>query len=450
MCKLLTPMRKAGDYLSYYSDVKANEICRVAQEYALEALDGALPRKGKIGSPRFKKSSEMKNHRLTITFSQLQQVAYNGEHELIYFKFPKVGLVHCKGLKIPKGAEPKEMTLVKQADGWGIRIMYKMKRPDFVPALKGSNSSIGIDLGINPLMAFSDGTKIENPRFSKEEASRMAFLQKQLKRKTYGSNNYRKINKQIAKLHQKIARRRKDFFNKLSCFLTDNYQHIAIEDLNIAGLSRGMLSKAFADAGFGIFLLLLKQKADQKGRIIHLHGRYDRSTGVCPACGVVGDKLPLSKKEWECQEVLCLDRVHDRDVAAAKIIELATKSKYIPASVAKVAKKVKKQPMRKKKTNQEIKEDNKKKLTAKAGNMTVVTQVATLVGKSNPEVNKKAFSSMVAKGISEFSDFEIFNHASGLVSGDTNNINESPSTERIVKITSEIDSFTEIIDFGSG
>jgi transposase len=64
-------------------------------------------------------------------------------------------------------------------------------------------------------------------------------------------------------------------------------------------------------------LRILRYKAEWVGRSWHVHGRFQRSTGVCPDCSRIGAKLTLCVRK--CAYAGC-GVVHDRDVAAARVI----------------------------------------------------------------------------------------------------------------------------------
>lgn len=99
--------------------------------------------------------------------------------------------------------------------------------------------------------------------------------------------------------------------------LVDTYSGFAVEDLSLRGMIRTRMAGSLADAGLGEFVRTLHYKAEWAGRSWHVHGRFARSTGVCPDCGHVGERLALSVRSWACDSC---GAVHDRDVAAARVI----------------------------------------------------------------------------------------------------------------------------------
>jgi putative transposase len=70
----------------------------------------------------------------------------------------------------------------------------------------------------------------------------------------------------LQKAHRHVAHQRKDFQHKLSTQLVQNFGIIAVEDLNIKGLSAGVLGKAIHDVAWSTFLNMLAYKAENAGR----------------------------------------------------------------------------------------------------------------------------------------------------------------------------------------
>jgi putative transposase len=92
------------------------------------------------------------------------------------------------------------------------------------------------------------------------------------------------------------------------------YGFIAVEDLNIRGLARGMLAKSVHDAGWAQFISFLKYKAASAGTRVE---EVDASgtSQTCPECGATAKK-DLSERVHACP---CGCRI-DRDSAAALIV----------------------------------------------------------------------------------------------------------------------------------
>lgn len=116
-----------------------------------------------------------------------------------------------------------------------------------VPDAPVHGRAIGIDLGLEQFLTASDGSFQERPKFFK-------LMQRSWARKQKGSQNWEKPQIEVARLHHRIANRRKDFHLKTADKLCDQAQTLFAEDLNVIGLTRGMLRKHCVDAAFGQFL----------------------------------------------------------------------------------------------------------------------------------------------------------------------------------------------------
>ena len=156
---------------------------------------------------------------------------------------------------------------------------------------------------------------IDNPRFYIQSQSKLKWLQRRLSKKQKGSKSDRALAKKISLLHEKIGNQRKDFHYKTSHHLCRRAGMIFAEDLNILGLSRGMLAKHVLDGAPGQFLSILDWVALKTGTY---HQKVDAkgSSQLCPECGADVPK-DLSVRIHNCPECHV---VMPRDVASAKII----------------------------------------------------------------------------------------------------------------------------------
>ena len=134
---------------------------------------------------------------------------------------------------------------------------------------KPVEKAIGIDVGIKHFLTDSEGRQVENPKFYKKSLERQRIEHKKLSKKKKGSNNRDKQRVKLAKSYEKIERQRDDFLHKLSKFYVDNYDLIAVEDLNIKGMVRNRnLAGKILDASWGKFLRMLSYKAENTGKIV--------------------------------------------------------------------------------------------------------------------------------------------------------------------------------------
>ncbi len=126
-----------------------------------------------------------------------------------------------------------------------------------VPKFSPHGRAIGIDLGLERFLTADDGSSVERPKFLKSLKGKLRLLQMRAARKHKRSNNWEKAQVTVAKLHHHVASTRKDFHLKTAHSLCDQAQTIFAEDLNAAGLNRGMLRLNCVDASNGCVPLVV-------------------------------------------------------------------------------------------------------------------------------------------------------------------------------------------------
>lgn len=217
-------------------------------------------------------------------------------------------------------------TIIRKADGWYASVLV-MVDPEWKYKHKCNQvKSIGIDFGLNTYITTSDGGKIDNPRWYRKEEEKLSRLQAEASAKEKGSKNQRKAYDKVAKLYQKITRRKLHFGHNLtSTFVRENY-FIGIEDLSLEGFAKQHnKAKSFADAAFGEVVRQFEYKAPLAGSVVQKVGRFFPSTKTCSTCNQVRDAVPLVVREWSCTNC---GAVHDRDENAAKNILVEAAREY--------------------------------------------------------------------------------------------------------------------------
>ncbi|WP_238598627.1 RNA-guided endonuclease InsQ/TnpB family protein [Saccharothrix sp. ALI-22-I] len=213
---------------------------------------------------------------------------------------------------LPEGTEPSTVTVSRDAAGrWHVSILVETT----IEHLPPTTAEVGVDAGLTALVTLSTGEKITNPRHGKRDHARLARAQKTLSRKQKGSSNRAKARLRVARVHARIADRRRDLLHKLSTRLVRENQTVVIEDLNVRGMMRNrMLARAIGDASWAQLRSMLDYKTRWYGRELIVVDRWYPSTKTCSRCGYLLDRLPLDVREWTCPEC---DTTHDRDVNAA-------------------------------------------------------------------------------------------------------------------------------------
>lgn len=284
-----------GQSTSYYE--QQNELPRirkgnpfVADLYSHAAQD-VLRRLEKAfvaffkGDARYPKFKAYREHG-SFTYPD----AYNGSVKLgvsgkkVYLS--KVGYVPVVVHRdVPTDGRLKTATVKREADGkWYVALLYEVADvPPSVPVV--FSSPVGIDLGLTPVVAMSDGEKVEPERFYRKAERRLARLQKSLSRKKTGSANRGKARRKVAVQAAHVARQRMDFNHKVSERIVREHDFIAVGKLEVKKLSRRRTtSKSFSDAGLGQLARFIEYKAERNGkRFVLVLEPY--TTQDCNDCG---------------------------------------------------------------------------------------------------------------------------------------------------------------------
>jgi putative transposase len=209
----------------------------------------ALQKRG-YGFPRFKKFGQFKS----FVFPQFKSNPIDG----FTIKLPKIGEVPINLHRpIPDGFKVKQVRVVSRVRGTQWYVVVTLESNVSVPDPPVHGRAIGIDLGLERFLTASDGSFQEQPKFFKSMQGKLKLLQRRAARKQQGSHNWEKAQIEVARMHHRIANRRKDFHLKTAHQLCDQAQTIFAEDLNVKGLTRGMLRNDCVDAAFGQFLSLM-------------------------------------------------------------------------------------------------------------------------------------------------------------------------------------------------
>lgn len=126
------------------------------------------------------------------------------------------------------------------------------------------------------------------------------------------TDNFYKQKKIFAKLHQKVARIRKDFLHKLSSKLASTYSTIVIEDLKISEMVRDTIySKHISDVAWSMFFDLLSTKTN----VVRVNPAY--SSQECSKCSHTHKDNRPTQSLFEC--VKC-GHIENADLNGANVL----------------------------------------------------------------------------------------------------------------------------------
>ena len=195
-------------------------------------------------------------------------------------KIPNVGDIRARGGR-PIQGRAKLCTVKRDGKRWTASVVCDIGP---APEKVAVSRAVGIDVGLTTLATLSDGTEIQNPRWTRKHEVRIAAANRALARKKRGSHNRIKAREALRRAHQRAANARLNYIHHASKWLVSNYDLIAYEDLNIQGMSQGRLAKSIMDAAWGILLYQLRYKAESAGT--HVIAVNPRGTSQrCSGCG---------------------------------------------------------------------------------------------------------------------------------------------------------------------
>src|SRR5574344_59395 len=296
-----------------------NECGSQSLQMALRELDNSYQRffKQLGGYPNFK--SKKNNHQ---SFTAPQNIKI--ENNKTYLpKFTKDGIKTKFHRDIPKDAILKQATISRTNNQYFISILVDNNIP--IPKPIKAKNAVGLDVGTETLITTSDYVKYPNLRHTKKYEQKLKKLQKALSKKQHSrkkgditpkSNNYLKQLKKVQKLHTKINNSRKDYLHKISNEITNQYDIICLESLNIKGMVKNKrLSKSISDVAWSEFMRQLEYKATWKGKTIIKISKWFPSSQICSSCGSSTGKKPLHIRKFDCPE--CNTKNIDRDINAS-------------------------------------------------------------------------------------------------------------------------------------
>jgi putative transposase len=222
----------------------------------------------------------------------------------------KIGSVRLR-LSRPIEGQIKTCTITKEVDGWYVCFACEIESKRIKHP---STETVGVDVGIESFATLSTGEQIENPKFLRASEKDLKKAQRRVSRRKLRSNRRKKAVKLLAKQHQKVARQRKDFHFKVANRLVKDFRTIKFEHLNIKGMVQNhRLAKSISDAGWGNFIQIVANKAEEAGgQVEQVKAAYTSQT--CSRCGH-RHKISLSERVYRCGDCgLVIDRDHNAGI----------------------------------------------------------------------------------------------------------------------------------------
>lgn len=302
------------------------ELGSQALQATVKRVDFAFSRffSGLSKYPRFKSSRYYRGWTYpAISGWKAHTIGDNGGLELTGIP----GQIQIRG-KARTWGKPTTCTIVWKQNKWYASITVNCQ-----PVRETEAGAVGLDIGTLTAVAFSDGTKIENPRFLANAQKQINKASKQLrrkrkpeKRKAKASRRWKKARRKVSRLQNKVANRRQNWVHQVAKEITSDNSLIATEELAVKNLTRKAkkgkrrrqktgLNRSILDVGFGMLRQAIKYKTIESGGVfVDVPARKVKPSQTCPQCNRQ-QKKTLDERVHRCPCGCTLDR----DVASAVV-----------------------------------------------------------------------------------------------------------------------------------
>lgn len=200
---MLTGWKRTAE-LSYLSEVSSVPL-QQALRHLQHAFTGFWAKRARY--PRFKSK---RKSRASAEYTRSAFRYVDGRLTLAKMSEP-LHIVWSRPL--PQGTVPSTVTVSRDGAGrWFVSLLCE----DAPVPMQVTAAAVGIDAGLTALLVLSTGEKIRNPRHGHRDRERLAKAHRALSRKEKGSRNRVRARARVARVHARIADRRRDHLHKLT------------------------------------------------------------------------------------------------------------------------------------------------------------------------------------------------------------------------------------------
>jgi putative transposase len=282
LCRLLTEWRNSAQ-TPWLKDAPTHPL-----QQSLKDLERAYSNffAGWTGFPRLKKKGRSESFRYPDT----RQIKLDQPNCRIFL--PKLGWLRYRNSR-PVLGEVRQVTVSGSGEKWFVSIQTECE----LQALLHPSGSM---VGVAAFATLSDGQVCVPINSYRKRQKRLAFLRRRLRRKTKFSNNWKKANARVRKLHTKVANCRRDFLHKTPSEISKNHAVVVLEDLAVENMARSAagtveqpgrnvnaksgLNRAILDQGWSELRRQLDYKERWRGGSVVVVPAKNTSR-TCPGCG---------------------------------------------------------------------------------------------------------------------------------------------------------------------
>ena len=292
-----------------------------------------------VGYPRFKSKGRARDTFALYHDAKRPTIRPDGYRHL---QIPRVGSVrlHDSAKRLSRliergSARVQSVTVSRGGNRWYASVLCIVQQdvPETPTRRQCRAGTVGVDLGVKDLAILSTGEHIPNPRHLDADAKRLVKAQRALSRAEKGSARRKKAAAKVGRIHHRVAQRRNGRLHQVSKRLAAGWAWVALEDLNVAGMTRSAkgttqapgkrvqqksgLNRAVLDASLAELRRQITYKSVWYGSRVAVCDRWAPTSKACSGCGAVKPKLSLSERVYRCDGC---GLVMDRDENAARNI----------------------------------------------------------------------------------------------------------------------------------
>ena len=293
------------------------------QNFFRKLKDPRIPNSEK-GFPRFKKKNS-KNSFRTIQINGNLKIDFEKKK----VKAPKLGWISYHDDRKIKDIKIHSMTFSRTPSlKYYVSILYEDNVPnnEKVDLTKPDLKIKGLDMSLTNFFIDDEGNSPQYDRNYRKAEKKIAWLQEKISTSKC-TQLKKKLRLRLARLHEHVANKRKDFNEKLSSKLIKQNDVIVIETLSMKDMAKfrkweerkdskdkNNHGKSVNDLGWCYFVNRLKTKAEEQGKIVIEADKWFASSKTCNICGYVNKDMTISERSWICPRC---GTEHQRDENAA-------------------------------------------------------------------------------------------------------------------------------------
>ena len=293
------------------------------QNFFRKLRDTKVPSSEK-GFPQFKKKNS-KNSFRTISVNDNLKIDF--EHKKV--KAPKLGWIKFHDDRIIENIKIHNMTFSRTPSmKYYISILYEdmVGNKPTIDINKPTLKIKGLDMSLTNFFVDDEGNSPQYDRNYRKAQKKITWLQEKIST-TKISSLKKKLRLRLARIHEHIANKRKDFNEKLSTKFVKENDVIVIESLSLKDMAKfkkwserkdakdkNNHGKSVNDLGWCYFVNRLKTKAEEQGKVVIEANKWFASSKTCNICGYVNKDMTVEDRSWICPKC---GTEHNRDQNAA-------------------------------------------------------------------------------------------------------------------------------------